>query len=290
MGALQTSLSNVQPNISSLRLRPSIVSRGPRRIGPRGLSQPNSDRAIASRSVSEDWVLVQRAIGGDSGSKDKLFAAHTAKLYRTAFAVLRNKEDAEDAVQDGLCSAYTKLRSFQGRSSFSTWLTRIIINSALMTRRRNYARPEASLDEILDNQAVRLAHRIVDSRPDPEEICRVTEIKGLVEKEVQKLPMGVRSAFQLREVDGLSTTESIRTLGICKNAFKSRVLRARRKLIEGLKRSLQAHVQIVSTVGTNSPKRRRDQRPKVDPAVSQAILFGPTIPIQLQKIHEKRAF
>jgi RNA polymerase sigma-70 factor (ECF subfamily) len=283
MGVLQSSLTSVQPNINALRLRPSVGRREPGQSDPCAANLPSSNRLVAPRSVSEDWVLVQRAIGGDSGSNDKLFAAHIAKLYRTAFAMLRNKEDAEDAVQDGLCSAYTKLRSFQGRSSFSTWLTRIVINSALMTRRRKGARTEASLDEILDNQEGRMVCRIVDSRPDPEEICRVTEIKCLVEKEVQKLPVRVQRAFQLREVDGLSTTESIRTLGIRKSAFKSRVLRARRKLIEGLKRSLQQHVQIVSTVGTNSSKGRRDRRPKTNPAVSQETLFRPTMPMQLKK-------
>jgi RNA polymerase sigma-70 factor (ECF subfamily) len=162
---------------------------------------------------------VQRAIAGDADSKDRLFATPTAKLYRAAFAVLRNKEDAEDAVQDGLCRAYTKLRSFQGRSSFSTWLTRIVINSALMNRRRKGARTEVSLDEILDSREGWVTHRIVDLRPDPEKICSVIEIDGLVKKEVQRLPLRIQKAFQLCEVNGLSTAESIRTLGIRESGF-----------------------------------------------------------------------
>jgi RNA polymerase sigma-70 factor (ECF subfamily) len=148
--------------------------------------------------------------------------------------MLRNKEDAEDAVQDGLCSAHTKLRSFQGRSSFSTWLTRIVINSALMSRRRKSVRPEASLDEILDNPARRLAHRIADRRPGPEEICSVTEINGLIEEEVRTLPAEIQRTFRLRVVDGLSTKEVIRALGIRESTFKSRILRARRKVKDAL--------------------------------------------------------
>jgi RNA polymerase sigma-70 factor, ECF subfamily len=240
MGALQSSLSSVRPPLSSLRLRPSARIGESRRIDSCTSKLPNSDATIASRPVSDEWALVQKAIAGDLGSQDKLFATHSARLYRTAFAMLRNKEDAQDAVQDGLGSAYTTLRSFQGRSSFSTWLTRIVINSALMSRRRKSARPEASLDEILDKQAGRLARRTVDRRPGPEEICSVTEIHGLVEEEVRRLPAELQRAFQLREVVGLSIKESIRALGIRESTFKSRIIRARRKVKDALQQSLVA--------------------------------------------------
>jgi RNA polymerase sigma-70 factor (ECF subfamily) len=238
MGALQTSLSSVRPPLSVLKLHPSAGREEPRRIDSGASKLPNPDRTIASRSVSDEWSLVQKAIAGDSDSQDKLFAAHTARLYRTAFAMLRNKEDAEDAVQDGLCSAYAKMRSFQGRSSFSTWLTRIVINSALMSRRRKSARPEASLDEILDNQAGRLAHRFADRRPSPEEICSVTEINGLLEEEVRRLPAEIQRTLRLREVEGLSAKEAIRALGIRESTFKSRIHRARRKVRDALQPSL----------------------------------------------------
>jgi RNA polymerase sigma-70 factor (ECF subfamily) len=242
MGALQTSLYNVPITVGAMKLYLGVGKDEQREAVSSAPKLRNCCRSIGPRSLSGEWALVQRALAGDSDSQDRLFAAHTAKLYRTAFAVLRNKEDAEDAVQDGLCSAYTKLRSFQGRSSFSTWLTRIVINTALMNRRRKGAHPEASLDEILDSQEGWVTHRIVDLRPDPEKICSVIEIDGLVKKEIQRLPLAVQRAFQLREVNGLSTAESIRTLGIRKSAFKSRILRARQKLTEALQRSLQPHV------------------------------------------------
>jgi RNA polymerase sigma factor (sigma-70 family) len=106
----------------------------------------------ARHGMREEWGVVQQAIAGNVDAQERLFAPHTGRLYRTTFAVLRNEEDAEDALQDGLFKAYTSLRSFQGRSSFSTWLTRIVINSALMTLRRKSGHPEASLDEILHTQ------------------------------------------------------------------------------------------------------------------------------------------
>jgi RNA polymerase sigma-70 factor, ECF subfamily len=229
MGALQ-------PSISALRRPASSSRRGPGRINPCASNLPNSSRGFGQQSVSEDWALVQHALLGDCSSQDKLFASQTAKLYRTAFAVLRNKEDAEDAVQDGLCSAYAKLRSFEGRSSFSTWLTRIVINSALMRRRRKIARPEASL-EILSNREGWSGHRIVDMRPDPEKLCSCAEINGFVEKEIQKLPKKIQRAFRLCVIDGLSTKESSRVLGINKSALKSRMFRARRKLTDAFRRS-----------------------------------------------------
>jgi RNA polymerase sigma-70 factor (ECF subfamily) len=200
---------------------------------------PNSGRAAASGPISEEWSLIQQAIGGDSRAQKQIFTCYTAKLHRTAFAILRNREDAEDAVQEGLCKAYRKLRSFEGRSSLSTWLTRIVINSALMIRRRKNSRPEASLDEILNGQPERLLHRIVDKRPNPEQICTATETYGLLEKRVRQLSPGLRASIELCDLGGLSPADSIQALGIHKSAFKSRIFRARQKLADGLRQSLQ---------------------------------------------------
>jgi RNA polymerase sigma-70 factor (ECF subfamily) len=189
--------------------------------------------------MGKDWALVQQAIAGDADAQEQLFAPHTRRLYRIVFALLPNKEDAEDALQDGLCKAFTSLRSFQGRSSFSTWLTRIVMNSALMARRRKRVHPEASLDEILDSQPEWLPQGVVDPRPDPETIYAGIEINALVEEHVRQLPPALQAAFRLQAVNGLSTIESSQALGIRANTFKSRTCRARRKLACGLKRSLE---------------------------------------------------
>ena len=243
MGGRQASLADVRPSglKPPLGVRRSHVDR----IDSRSSRLPSSGGTVRSRSVSEELDFIQHAMIGDPASQDRLFAAQAARLYRTAFAVLRNKEDAEDAVQDGLYSAYTKLRSFQGRSSFSTWLTRIVINSALMTRRRQRLRRQASLDEILDSMEGRLPAGIVDGRPDPEEICSASEITGLVEEEIHRLPVALRTAFQLRNVEGFSSEESSRAIGISTSALKSRLSRARKKLTRYLQRSLRPPVRLV---------------------------------------------
>jgi RNA polymerase sigma-70 factor (ECF subfamily) len=200
--------------------------------------------------MGEEPAVVQRALAGDAHAQEQLFARHTGRLYRTALALLHNKEDAEDAVQDGICRAYTNLRVFQGRSSFATWLTRIVINSALMTLRRRRVHPEASLDEILECQSS-LPRGVVNARPDPEQICVTAQINELVEEHVRQLPASLRTAFRLAVRNGLSAAESSQTLGISVSAFKSRIFWARRKVMCGLQESLKT---------TSSRFRRRVRR------------------------------
>ena len=202
----------------------------------RDLRPPQVSAALPNH---EEWDLIQQAAGGDSRALEQLFAVHRKRLHRIAFAILRNKEDAEDAVQEGLCRAYVRLRSFQGRSSLSTWLTRVIINSALMIRRRKNGRPEVSLDELVEGQPKQPQRQIVDAGLNPEQIYRVTEMNGLLMDQIRKLPSGLRTAFQLVDVDGLSTPESTQELGIRLSAFKSRLCRAREKVASGLRQSLR---------------------------------------------------
>src|ERR1700722_1047064 len=91
--------------------------------------------------------LIERGLNGDARALDALFARNTRALYQTALRVLGNPEDAEAALQEALLSAYSNLRRFERRSQFSTWLTRIVINAALMRRRSKRARPAVSLDD-----------------------------------------------------------------------------------------------------------------------------------------------
>lgn len=220
MGTLQASFSDVLPLVR--------VSSG---HGPQ--------RTVAPGTTSKEWAAVQRAIAGDAVAQEHLFARHTKRLYRAAFALLRNKEDAEDAVQDGLYKAYTSLRSFKGRSSFSTWLTRIVINSALMTRRRKRKRPEASLDEIMESQPNWLPNALIKAPADPETICSAVEINGHVEKHVHQLRPALKAAFRLAVTNGFSAMESSQALGISVGAFKSRIFWARRKVTCGVQKRLR---------------------------------------------------
>src|SRR5580698_3805608 len=96
--------------------------------------------------------LIDRGLKGDARALDTLFARNTRALYQTALRVLGNPEDAEEALQEGLLSAYRNLGRFERRSQFSTWLTRIVINAALMRRRSKRAHPAMSLDDSSEEQ------------------------------------------------------------------------------------------------------------------------------------------
>src|SRR6516225_226220 len=93
-------------------------------------------KELQQRERSEDYMLVESAKKGERTAFDLLCERYLSQLIRAAFRVTRNREDAEDAVQDALLNAFVHLRAFDGRSSFSTWLTRIAINSALMLLRK----------------------------------------------------------------------------------------------------------------------------------------------------------
>lgn len=201
------------------RMEPPTDSPGP-------ISLPAADR--------EDSV-VRRAIESDEDAFEELVARHTPKLRRIAYSLLHNHEDAEEAVQDALLSAYRNLKSFRGESLFSTWLTRIVINAAGMARRRNARRPEVSLDEILEADPPQRIHRAVDPRHDPEQACEAAEIEALIDRGLCRLSPQLQEAFRLREIDGLSTKACLAMVGIRRSAFKSRVTRARHRLANSLR-------------------------------------------------------
>jgi RNA polymerase sigma factor (sigma-70 family) len=205
----------------------------------RSSTTPNSGRAPSSRIARKDWNLIQQALRGDSRAQHELFSTYAARLYRTAYAVLWNKEDAEDAVQNSLCNAYINLRSFKGRSSFSTWLTRIVINSALMIRRRRTAHVQTSLDGMMDDQPERLWHKIVYAGPDPEELCATGQLDELLSEHIRQLPPPIRDACQLYFLKGLSAVDACHVLGIGNAALKGRIFRGRRMLADALRETMR---------------------------------------------------
>jgi len=184
----------------------------------------------ARNFASIDLERVQRAIANDAAAQDQLYKMSAAKLYRSAFAVLRNREDAEDAVQDCWLRAYTNLKSFQGRSSFSTWLTRIVINSALMNlrKKRNECQPR---DQDLDGiEKDSLSFQLFSSSPNPEQICAEEERKNLLNAAIANLEPRLRTAVQMGQLRERSLKETAGALGISLAAVKARLFHARVKL------------------------------------------------------------
>jgi RNA polymerase sigma-70 factor (ECF subfamily) len=183
-------------------------------------------------------------------------------LFRVALRRLRNVEDAEDAVQDALLSAYKHLGQFEGRSQISTWLTTIVSNVALMKLRR-YSRYEMlSLDQEHENDGTAFASEAKDARPNPENICAQAEMDETLRRALDQLSPKLRSAIQMFELDGFSVREAAQTLRISKNTLKSRVSRARGNLGVLLRDVSRTHpvADVVPVVDRkDADKRRRNQ-------------------------------
>lgn len=203
-------------------------------------------QVISSTQVSED-KLIRAGQRGDAQAIETLFRRYHRPLFQTALRVLGNAEDAEDALQDGLLSAYRNLKRFEGRSQFSTWLTRIVINAALMKRRSAKARPAVSLDETHHEDELPAAERFADDGPDPEQLYAGTEIREMINENLDELSPLLRTAFLLREVQGYSTGEAAKKLGVTENTLKARLWRARHQLADRLSRRLRRIKDDMST-------------------------------------------
>ena len=195
-------------------------------------------QAVVGVQGSEE-KLIRAGQRGDHQAVETLFRRYQRPLFQTALRVLGNTEDAEDALQDGLLSAYRNLKRFEGRSQFSTWLTRIVINAALMRRRSAKARPAISLDEPPREDELPATERFADDGLTPEQVFANTEIREMLSENLDQLSPLLRTAFVLREVQGYSTGEAAKKLGVTENTLKARLWRARHQLAERLGRRLR---------------------------------------------------
>ncbi len=193
---------------------------------------------IAQTQFNEE-KLIRAGKRGDSEAVETLFRRYQRPLLQTALRVLGNTEEAEDALQDGLLSAFRNLKRFEGRSQFSTWLTRIVINAALMRRRRQKSRPAVSLDETPREDELPASERFADDGPTPEQVFAGTELREIISENLDELSPLLRTAFVLREVEGYSTGEAAKKLGVTENTLKARLWRARHQLAQRLSRRLR---------------------------------------------------
>ena len=160
-----------------------------------------------------------------------VLSRHLPAFYRKAYRQLGNAADAEDAVQDALLSAYKHLDQFKGQAQMSTWVTAIVTNSARMQLRRRPRQIHLSLDERFgEEQEFCLSELLPADEPSPEDETRTSELHRNLLRFVAQLSPPLRKAFQLRELDGLSTSEAAQALGIADGTVKAQLARARAKL------------------------------------------------------------
>ena len=172
-----------------------------------------------------------------------MFLASRPKFVGIAYSILRNREDAEDAVQDAVLSAYVHLRNFEGRSAFTTWFTRIVLNAALMTLRKRANSRISSLPESSSSGEVSWTERIPTSQPDPEMACAEGETFQLIDVLLGKMSPVLRQSFTMTYYDELTSREACTLLGVSIGTFKSRVFRAKRHLMHLAQRSLVAPIR-----------------------------------------------
>jgi RNA polymerase sigma-70 factor (ECF subfamily) len=184
-----------------------------------------------NKSTSET-VLVAQAKSGHSSAFGELYERHRMKLYRCALRIVRNPQDAEDLVQRSFQRAFTNLDRFREDSSFSTWMTRITINEALMLLRQRRMRIPSSLSQ---PQSDTCELDIPDERPTPEQAFAEEELRSLVHEAISRLRSSLRSVVLLRELQGLTSAETARRLGLTVSAVKARTFHARRHLLRHLK-------------------------------------------------------
>jgi RNA polymerase sigma-70 factor (ECF subfamily) len=179
-----------------------------------------------------DEALIAGARAGNANDFGELVRRHSRQVYGLSFRVLKNREDAEDNLQNAFCKAYGKIRQFEGKSQFSTWLMRIAINEALMMlrkRRSEGLRLQADLDS--DKSDRESKPDIRDSRADPE---RQYLTKELAARAFEALQPSLKCTFILQKAEGWTSEELAQAFDITKETIKSRVFRARIRMRERL--------------------------------------------------------
>jgi RNA polymerase sigma-70 factor, ECF subfamily len=199
------------------------------------LSAPNPHRLPSKVAREDEHLLVAAAKAGDPKAFEELVNRYEKKIFRLTMNITRNKEDAEDAMQDAFMKAYSHLHTFEQESRFYTWLVRIAANEALMRLRKRRAN-QFSLDEPIEGDDEIIPRDIEDWGPSPEQRYAQSELHEILNKVIDQLSPEFRVVFVLRDVEGLSTEETASTLGISVAAVKSRLLRARLRLRQKLDR------------------------------------------------------
>jgi len=185
---------------------------------------------------ASDVELCRLVVRRDPHAVRLITSRNNQRLYRAAWSVLKDRAEAEEAVQDGYLKAFAAMDSFAGTSSLSTWLTRIVINEALERRRKAERRTrllrERAVTDIDDYR-----ERLMEGSqrpPSPEAETMRGQVAKVLERAIGKLPENFRTVFVLREVEGLSVEETADALQIPKETVKTRLLRARRRLQQEL--------------------------------------------------------
>ena len=211
---------------------------------------PIERRPNAWRTLSDltDDRLVELVCQNDVTAFEALMRRHNRRLFRVTRSILRDASAAEDAVQETYLRTFTKLASYKPTGRFSSWLTRVALNEALMMRRRERG-DTVSLDEIGD-EAVMPSDPTNSEPPTAEQFVEAAHARALLEHAIDALPDNFRMVFILRAVEGLDVRETAESLGVNSNTVRTRLFRANRLLRGELAKRLHAESTEVFDFGS----------------------------------------
>ena len=200
--------------------------------------------AAPNPSSLDDDALLRRIRAGDRDAFSDLMRRYNRRLYRVARSVLRDDAEAEDALQDAYLQAYRALPGFRGESALGTWLTRIVVNAALMRQRKNGRLADViELGADFGSDDAILPRDRLDEPAQPELAALRAQTRRLIETGIDKLPAVFRTVFVLRAVEELTVEETAATLDIPEATVRSRYFRARAMLREALAREIDFAIE-----------------------------------------------
>ena len=198
-----------------------------------------------------DAEIVERVRAGETALFEILMRRHNQRIYRAARAVIKDEADTEDVMQQAYINAFTHLSQFQNRSQFSTWPTRITVHEALARRRK--WKPEETSEDVMET--------LTSPQPDPERQAYAAELRRVLEAAVDSLPETYRLVFMLRDIEGLSTSETAAGLELGDEAVKTRLHRAR----------AMVRSAITERIGASTAEAFAFQAPRCDRVVAAVM-------------------
>jgi len=206
--------------------------------------------------LQKDEDVIRQVLDGNTGMFELLMRRYNERVYRAARAIVRDEQEAEDVMQQAYVNAFMHLRQFNGDARFSTWLTKIAINESL-ARVRHRGRYQPFDDDESNVEPFMLR----SPEENPERRAFTGELRELLEWAVDRLPDGMREVFMLREVEGMSTTETAEALSVSEDVVKTRLSRGR----AALRRLL------LDRTGATAPEAFRFYRPRCDRLVDLVL-------------------
>lgn len=212
-------------------------------IGPAATQQ---NGVLNNLTAGDDSSLVTASQQGDKAAFELLVRRHEHAILRRAMRITGNRDDAEDVVQQTFQKAFVHLPEFEGRSSFSTWLTRIALNEALMMKRSVWRSRTVSVDESDATAETTWAAQIADPKPSPEKNYSRQERSRILHSALGDLKPQIRAVLQIYYLDEQPAKETAQRLGVSVPAVKARLNRGRKMLRERLKRCVMPSTRTYS--------------------------------------------